>query len=143
PLNLELGLVLSTCLSYAVIWERGYQLVCPVQSMVLSRLEGATNVDFTDEEINVPNPQAYRRGVWDHTDLRVSPSSGSENGGVFVLTNFVMFPNQTRGRCPSAGPIISGRGRGSTMNYIQRGGGRRQNGTNPVTALNFSRRVLG
>jgi len=84
---------------YAIVWQKGYQKTGPIDSAVTTKVKGVVYTNFTDE-ISVPGNYSdlYQR-IWDPTDY-VIPSSGNEHGGFFIMTNFVITPNQTRSVCP-------------------------------------------
>jgi len=71
--------------------------VCPIESVVVSKVKGVLKTTFSAKELGVPNPELYRR-VWDASDIAI-PSQGEESGGFFILTNLVITANQTRGTC--------------------------------------------
>ena len=63
------------------------------------RVKGVLYTNFTDDDLSNVPPEyrhLYNR-IWDVTDYVVPPS---ENGAVFVTTNVIITPNQTRGTCP-------------------------------------------
>lgn len=83
-----------------------YQKHCPVHGVVLTKVKGfASTENLTDNEIAMPNAQAYRQ-IWDPTGI-VYPASGGEGetGSFVIVTNLIVTPNQTLSKC--AGPPIS------------------------------------
>lgn len=84
---------------FVLVYKKGYQETCPVESVVVTKVKGQVYTNVTVEELGVPNhPELYIR-VWDPSDY-VVPSDGLEEGGFFIMTNVVITPNQTRGVCP-------------------------------------------
>jgi hypothetical protein len=82
-----------------VLYKKGYQKSCDVESSVVTKVKGVVNTSYSDSELAVPNyPKLYQR-IWDSID-NVIPTSGLEHGGFSVTTNVVITPNQTRGTCP-------------------------------------------
>lgn len=73
-----------------LVFNKGYQEVGKVESSVVTKVKG---VVYTDTSYVIPDN--YRR-VWDVSDLVVP---ASENEAVFLTTNLVITPNQTRGLC--------------------------------------------
>ena len=72
----------------------------------MTKVKGVIFTNYSDEELAVPNyPELYRR-IWDPSDY-VSPDSGLEHGGFFIMTNVVVTPNQTRGICPEVKFLIN------------------------------------
>jgi hypothetical protein len=90
---------------YVLVYNKGYQESCHVESTVVTKVKGVLYTNYSDEGLAVPNhPELYRR-IWDPSDY-VIPPSGLEHGGFFVMTNVVITPNQTRGICPEVKSII-------------------------------------
>ena len=85
-----------------MIYNKGYQEKDEVVSAVTSKVKGLVLTNFTDLELdNVPPHWRYLYNrIWDVTDFVVPPL---ENNAVFVMTNVVITPNQTRGVCPEVG----------------------------------------
>lgn len=81
-----------------MVYNKGYQDTCFVESSVVTKVKGVAYTNFSDHELNVSNPAWYQR-VWDQSDY-VFPPSANENGGFFIMTNIIITPNQTRGKCP-------------------------------------------
>lgn len=73
-----------------MVYKKGYQEFCSVESAVVTKVKG---VAFTNTQRNVP--EIYKR-IWDTSDLIVPPS---ENDAFFVTTNIIITPNQTRRTC--------------------------------------------
>ena len=73
-----------------MVYKKGYQEVGKVESSVVTKMKG---VVYTDRSYKVPGN--YKR-VWDVSDLVVP---ASENEAVFLTTNLVITPNQTRTTC--------------------------------------------
>jgi len=90
--------VLSYVIGYVLVFNKGYQEVGKVESSVVTKVKG---VVYTDPSYVVPDN--YKR-VWDVSDLVVP---ASENEAVFLTTNLVITPNQTRGAC-SEDPQVQG-----------------------------------
>lgn len=77
-----------------------YQKHCPVHGAVLTKVKGYVSTEnFTDQELAMPNPEAYRR-LWDPIDI-VYPSTGGEGetGNFAIVTNVLITPNQTLSTC--------------------------------------------
>ncbi|KAK4019347.1 hypothetical protein OUZ56_001370 [Daphnia magna] len=90
--------VLSYIVGYVMVYKKGYQEFCSVESAVVTKVKGVT---FTNTQRNVP--EIYKR-IWDTSDLIVPPS---ENDAFFVTTNIIITPNQTRRTC-SEDPGVHG-----------------------------------
>lgn len=92
-------IIVSYIVGFAIVWQKGYQLACPVSSAVTTKVKGVTFTNVTKQMLDVPGAYSslYKR-VWDPTDY-VIPTSGGEYGGFFITTNVVITPNQTRGTC--------------------------------------------
>lgn len=105
--NVYLGLVIRVCqilvfsyvISYAILYERGYQEFAQVESSVTVKLKGTSRSHIpTHENATTILPEwrhLYSR-IWDVADYVVPPA---ENGAFFITTNVVITPNQTQGSC--------------------------------------------
>ena len=94
--------VIAYVVGYVMVYRKGYQEVDKVVSAVTAKVKGNALTNFTDDELENVRPEwryLYRR-VWDVTDFVVPPI---ENNAFFVMTNVVITPNQTRGKCPEVG----------------------------------------
>eukprot|EP00095_Tigriopus_kingsejongensis_P001653 snap_masked-scaffold801_size95070-processed-gene-0.12 protein:Tk01653 transcript:snap_masked-scaffold801_size95070-processed-gene-0.12-mRNA-1 annotation:"hypothetical protein DAPPUDRAFT_206200" len=93
-------LVFSYVISYAILYERGYQEFGQVESSVTVKLKGTSrsHIPTHDNVTTVPSDwrHLYNR-IWDVADYVVPPA---ENGAFFITTNVVLTPNQTQGACP-------------------------------------------
>ena len=85
-----------------MVYNKGYQETDKVVSAVTPKVKGLVLTNFTDTElVNVPVEwkHLYNR-IWDVTDFVVP---AQENNALFVMTNVVITPNQTRSVCPEKG----------------------------------------
>jgi hypothetical protein len=82
------------------LWiNKGYQGTSGIESVVVSKVKGVvTTKQYSDAELDVSNPDFYRR-IWDASDIVVL-SQGDDSGGFIIVTNLVITANQTRGICP-------------------------------------------
>ena len=85
-----------------MVYNKGYQEAEDVVSAVTTKVKGVTLTNYTDEELEAV-PRSWRglyNRVWDVTDF-VVPSQ--ENNALFLMTNTIITPNQTRGECAEKG----------------------------------------
>ena len=97
----QLGII-SYVIGYAMVYNKGYQERDKVVSAVTTKVKGIIQTNFSEAELsNVPAEwrPLYRR-VWDVADFVVPPE---ENKAVFIMTNLIITPNQTRSTCPERG----------------------------------------
>ena len=90
--------IIGYVIGYVMVYKKGYQEAEGVVSAVTTKVKGVTLTNYTDEDLEAV-PRDWRRlynRVWDVTDF-VVPSQ--ENNALFVMTNVVITPNQTRGEC--------------------------------------------
>ena len=85
-----------------MVYNKGYQEAENVVSAVTTKVKGVTLTKYTDLELEAV-PREWRglyNRIWDVTDY-VVPSQ--ENNALFLMTNAVITPNQTRGECAEKG----------------------------------------
>ncbi|XP_062571578.1 P2X purinoceptor 4-like [Saccostrea cucullata] len=81
--------IIGYVIGYAIIFKKGYQDFDNVQSVVTTKVKGIVMVD---ESIH---PDIQR--IWDVADYIVPPQ---ENNAFFVVTNLIVTPFQSIGKCP-------------------------------------------
>ena len=85
-----------------MVYNKGYQEAEAVVSAVTTKVKGVTLTKYSDLELEAV-PREWRglyNRIWDVTDY-VVPSQ--ENNALFLMTNAVITPNQTRGECAEKG----------------------------------------
>ncbi|XP_061197439.1 P2X purinoceptor 4-like [Saccostrea echinata] len=86
--------IIGYVIGYAIIFKKGYQDFDNVQSVVTTKVKGIVMVD---ESIH---PDIQR--IWDVADYIVPPQ---ENNAFFVVTNLIVTPFQSIGKCPEDSSI--------------------------------------
>eukprot|EP00795_Rhopilema_esculentum_P015414 gene15414-6655_t len=85
--------ILGYVIGYAIIWKKGYQEFDQSLSAVTTKLKGVALANFSTFE----SPLLNGMHIFDSADYVIPPQ---ENNEFFVMTNMIITPNQTRGRCP-------------------------------------------
>ncbi|KAG8597725.1 hypothetical protein GDO81_002369 [Engystomops pustulosus] len=80
-------LILAYVIGWVFVWEKGYQDFDSVVSSVTLKVKGVAVTNTSD--------LGYR--IWDVADY-VLPAQ--QENAFFVMTNLILTPNQTQGRCP-------------------------------------------
>lgn len=82
---------------YVIIYEKGYQETQTPYSAVTTKVKGTSWTNLTSA-LKHSNFSLYDgMFVWDSSDYIVPPE---ENGAFFVMTNMIITPDQTQGKCP-------------------------------------------
>lgn len=91
--------IIGYVVGYAMIYKKGYQEKEKLVSAVTSKVKGVLETKFSDSSLeNVPPQWRYLYSrVWDVADFVVPPE---ENKALFLMTNVIITPNQTRATCP-------------------------------------------
>ncbi|XP_078337103.1 P2X purinoceptor 4-like isoform X1 [Crassostrea virginica] len=87
--------IIAYVIGFAIIYKKGYQDFDNVQSVVTTKVKGIAMVNTTVH----PNIQP----IWDVADYIVPPQ---ENNAFFVITNLIVTPNQSLGKCPEDSTVI-------------------------------------
>lgn len=89
--------ILAYIIGYAIVYKKGYQEFCPVESSVTTKVKGVVYTNFSDDAFSpeITHPEWYRR-IWDVADYVVPPS---ENGATFIATNIIITANQSQDTC--------------------------------------------
>jgi len=87
--------IISYIVGYVIVYKKGYQEFSDIYSSVTTKLKGTVRPNFTDDELDLPYPNIYRK-VWDVADYVIPPQ---EKSAFFVTTNILITPNQTQGAC--------------------------------------------
>lgn len=83
--------VLAYIIGYVILYKKGYQETDSAISTIETKLKGSTFVDFGDSSGLLNGIQ-----VFDPSDYVIPPQ---EPNTFFVMTNMIITPNQTQGRC--------------------------------------------
>ena len=85
-------IILSYVIGYVIIYKKGYQERDTAISTVSTKLKGTAFVNFSNFSTIFNGIQTY-----DSSDYVIPPQ---ETNGFFVMTNMVITPKQTQGKCP-------------------------------------------
>ena len=97
--------IISYVVGYVMVYNKGYQEKEKLVAAVTSKVKGVLQTEFSDSElVNVPPQWKYLYSrVWDVADFVVPPL---ENKALFLMTNVVITPNQTRTSCPEQAGLL-------------------------------------
>ncbi|XP_023325354.1 P2X purinoceptor 4 isoform X2 [Eurytemora carolleeae] len=94
----QLGII-TYIITYALLYEKGYQEWSGVESSVITKVKGTASSTQIQpmlwEQDSSHHHHLYVR-VWDEADYVVPPA---ENGAFFITTNLNITPNQTQSEC--------------------------------------------
>ncbi|XP_033123168.1 P2X purinoceptor 4-like isoform X2 [Anneissia japonica] len=100
---IQIGVIVYVVV-WAIILQKGYQETDEVISAVTTKLKGVAYTNITNHpNLNIEDVTPYNR-IWDPVDYVIPPMM---DNAFFVMTNMVITPEQSRGRC-AEDPLMYG-----------------------------------
>ncbi|XP_032239188.2 P2X purinoceptor 4 isoform X2 [Nematostella vectensis] len=85
--------IIAYIIGFVIVYKKGYQEFESPYSSVTTKLKGVALTNLTGANLSYYG----REFLWDSADLVIPPE---EEGAVFMMTNMIITPEQSQGKCP-------------------------------------------